>query len=150
MFGGGMSKEALTSEAVKAVEYLNSQDYVKEGKIGTVGFCFGGGMSVNVACHTKTAACAIFYGENPAPIELVEKIQCPALGLYGGEDMRINSDLDKLVSAMARYKKDFEMKIYPGAPHAFFNDTRATTYREFAAKDAWQRVLRFFRQSLSD
>ena len=149
MFGGGVPKEALTSEAVKAIEYLNSQKYVKEGSVGTVGFCFGGGMSVNIACHTKTAACVIFYGENPSPIELVERIQCPVLGLYGGEDMRINSELDKLVSAMARYKKDFAMRIYPGAPHAFFNDTNKTTYREAAAKDAWDRTLRFFKQSLS-
>jgi carboxymethylenebutenolidase len=148
MFGGGMPKEALINEAVKAVEYLNSQNYVKEGKIGTIGFCFGGGMSMNIACHTKTAACVIFYGENPSPIELVEKIQCPVLGLYGGEDMRINADLDKLVSAMVRYKKDFEMKVYPGAPHAFFNDTNKTTYREVAAKEAWSRVLRFFKESL--
>ena len=49
---------------------------------------------------------------------------------------------------MAEYKKDFEMRIYPGAPHAFFNDTNATTYREAAAKDAWDRVLRFYRRTL--
>jgi carboxymethylenebutenolidase len=147
MFEGGMPKEALTKEAVNAVEYLNSQNYVKEGKIGTVGFCFGGGISVNIACHAKTAACVIFYGENPSPIELVEKIQCPVLGLYGGEDMRINADLDKLVSAMVRYKKEFELKIYPGAPHAFFNNTNKATYREVAAKDAWDRTSRFFKSS---
>ena len=148
MFAGGMPKEALTNEAVKAVEYLNSQNYVKQGRIGTVGFCFGGGISVNTACHARTAACVIFYGENPSPIELVEKIQCPVLGLYGGEDMRINSELDKLVSAAVRYKKDFAMKIYPGARHAFFNDTNKTTYSEASAKDAWERILRFFEKSL--
>ncbi len=145
---GGMPKEALTREAVKAVEYLNSQRYVRKDSIGTVGFCFGGGMSINIACHTKTAACIVFYGENPSPIELVENIQCPVLGLYGGEDMRINANLDKLVAAMARYKKDFQMKLYPGAPHAFFNDTNKTTYREEAAKDTWDRTLRFFERTL--
>ncbi len=145
---GGMPKDALTREAVKAVEYLNSQKYVKKDSIGTVGFCFGGGVSINIACHTKTAACVIFYGENPTPIELIESIQCPVLGLYGGEDMRINSSLDKLVAAMAHYKKDFQMKFYPGAPHAFFNDTNKTTYREEAAKDAWDWALRFFTHSL--
>ena len=49
---------------------------------------------------------------------------------------------------MARYKKDFQMKLYPGAPHAFFNDTNRTTYREEAAKDAWDRTLRFFDYAL--
>ncbi|MDG6967801.1 MAG: dienelactone hydrolase family protein [Nitrososphaerota archaeon] len=145
---GGMPKEALTKEAVKAVEYLNSQSYVESDRIGTVGFCFGGGMSINIACHTKTAACIVFYGENPSPIELVERIQCPVLGLYGGEDMRINSSLDKLVAAMVRYGKDFQMKVYPGAPHAFFNDTNKATYREAAARDAWERTSTFFRQAL--
>ncbi len=145
---GGIPKEALTREAVKAVEYLNSQKYVKRDSIGTVGFCFGGGISINIACHTKTAACIVFYGENPSPIELVENIQCPVLGLYGGEDIRINSNLDKLVAAMVSYKKDFQMKLYPGAPHAFFNDSNKTTYREEAAKDAWDRTLRFFAHSL--
>ncbi len=145
---GGLPKDALTGEAVKAVEFLNSQRYVQKGSIGTVGFCFGGGVSINTACRTKTAACVVFYGENPTPIELVEKIQCPVLGLYGGDDMRINANLDKLVAAMARYKKDFQMKLYPGAPHAFFNNTNKATYREEAAKDAWDRVLRFFARSL--
>lgn len=145
---GGMPKDSLTGEAVKAVEYLNSQDYVRKSRIGTVGFCFGGGISIDTACHTKTAACVVFYGENPSPIELVERIQCPVLGIYGGEDRRINSSLDKLVAAMAQYEKDFQMKLYPGAPHAFFNDTNKATYREAAAMDAWDLTLRFFRSSL--
>jgi len=147
LFGGGVPREALAMEAVKAVDFLNSQSYVKHGSIGTVGFCFGGGVSINIACRAKTAACVVFYGANPSPIELVEKIQCPVLGLYGGEDMRINADLDKLVAAMARYKKDFQMKLYPGAPHAFFNDT-SKTYRKEAAMDAWELVLRFYARSL--
>ena len=55
---------------------------------------------------------------------------------------------DELVRAMATYRKDFEMRIYPGAAHAFFNDTRPRVYREAAARDAWERVLNFFRRTL--
>jgi carboxymethylenebutenolidase len=145
---GGLPKDRLTQDLVNAVDYLNSQSFVRHGKIGSVGFCFGGGMSINLACHAQTAACVIFYGENPSPIELVEKIKCPVLGIYGGEDERINATLDRLVAAMTRYKKDFEMRVYPGAPHAFFNDTNPTTYREQAAKEAWDRVLRFYARTL--
>lgn len=145
---GGMPKEALTIEAVKAVEYLNAQSYVKQGKVGSVGFCFGGGISINLACYTKMASCVVFYGENPSPIELVEKIQCPVLGIYAGEDMRINPTLDKLVSAMVQYKKDLELKIYPNVPHAFFNETNKLTYRKGAANEAWNRTLGFFRRTL--
>ena len=148
LMGGGLPREKLFEEAAKGAQYLKAQSYVN-GKVGSVGFCFGGGVSVEVACRTKTEACVIFYGANPNPIETVKKIQCPVLGLYGGEDSRINADLDKLVSAMVKYKKDFEMKIYPGAPHAFFNDTNKATYRESAAKDAWERSLRFYEHAFS-
>jgi carboxymethylenebutenolidase len=146
---GGIPKDRLTQDLVKAVDYLNAQDFVQSGKIASVGFCFGGGMSINLACHAKLAACVIFYGENPNPIELVENIACPVLGNYGAEDMRINAHLDELVKAMVTYKKDFEMRIYPNAGHAFFNNT-TPMYNEAAARDAWERVLRFYKRTLAD
>lgn len=145
---GGMPKDALVGEAVRGVEFLEGRDYVKAGAVGVVGFCFGGGISIGTACSTRTAACIVFYGENPAPIDQVERIQGPVLGIYGAEDMRINATLDQLTAAMVRYKKDFQMKIYPGAGHAFFNDASRAVYREAAAKDAWELTLRFFARAL--
>ncbi len=149
LFFGGLPKDKLVQDLVRAVDYLNSQNFVKNGKIGSIGFCFGGGMSINLACRAEIAACVIFYGENPSPIDLVNNIKGPVLGIYGGDDTRINSNLDQLVRAMAQYKKDFEMRIYPGAPHAFFNDTNKATYREQSAKEAWDRVLRFYLRALN-
>ena len=61
--------------------------------------------------------------------------------------MRINMHLDELVKAMVTYKKDFEMRIYPNAAHAFFNET-LPMYQEAAARDAWERVLRFYKRTL--
>ncbi len=149
LFGGGLPRDRLLNHLVKAVDYLNSTPFVVKGKVGSVEFCFGGGMSISLACHAETAACIIFYGENP--IDLIQNVKCPILGLYGGEDDRINSNLDKLVAALIKYRKtDFEIKVYPGAPHAFFNDTNRTTYREEAAKDAWKRTLEFFGRTLSN
>jgi carboxymethylenebutenolidase len=145
---GGLPKDRLTKDLVSAVGYLRGLPFVRGDRIGSVGFCFGGGLSVNLACETPLQGSVIFYGENPAPIERVRNIAGAVLGLYGVEDPKINAELDKLVKAMAEYKKDFEMRIYPGAGHAFFNDTNATTYRERAAKDAWDRVLRFYRRTL--
>lgn len=145
---GGIPKAQLTQDLVKAHHYLQNQPFVQAEKMGSVGFCFGGGMSINFACHAPLAASIIFYGENPSPIELIENVKGPVMGLYGVEDARINGGLDALVKAMATYKKDFEMRIYPGAGHAFFNDTRATVYRADAAADAWQRVLRFYQRTL--
>ena len=148
MFTGKIPRDKLTDELVKAVEFLNKQDYIVTGKIGSVGFCFGGGMSINLACHAKIAGSIVFYGQNPEPIDLANNIECPVLGIYGGEDTRINSKLNELVTVMTSGKKDFEMKIYPGAPHAFFNETNKAGYREDAAKDAWDRSLRFFKRTL--
>jgi carboxymethylenebutenolidase len=152
MFGPGSqeSRNYYIGELLKSVDFLKEQSYVRSGKVASVGFCFGGGMSINLACHTDLAACVVFYGQNPSPIDLVKNIPCPVLGLYGAEDMRINQDLDKLVKAMTEYKKDLEMRIYPGAGHAFFNDTNKMTYREAAAREAWERVLNFYHRALSD
>jgi carboxymethylenebutenolidase len=145
---GGIPKDSLTQDLVIAVDYLNAQSFVQTGKVVSVGFCFGGGMSINLACHANLAASVIFYGENPHPIELVENLSCPVLGNYGSEDMRINAHLDELVKAMVTYKKDFEMRLYPHAAHAFFNET-FPMYNEAAARDAWERVLRFYTRALA-
>jgi carboxymethylenebutenolidase len=148
MFFGGIPEDRLVQDLVRAVEYLRSSSFVENRKVAGVGFCFGGGMSINLACHAKTNACVIFYGKNPSPIELVSNIYGPVMGLYGGEDERISSAVDQLVKAMVQSKKDFEMRIYPGAMHAFFNDTSKATYNADAARDAWDRVLRFLSRTL--
>ncbi len=135
----------LLRQLSPSVDYLNKLDSVN-GKIGSVGFCFGGGMSGNLACIGKTDASIIFYGENP-PLEEVKHIKGALMGLYGGEDLRINMTLDALVKAMVENKKNFTMKLYPGAAHAFFNDTRPT-YNKAAAEDAWKLVLDFFKTNL--
>ncbi|HEY6049767.1 MAG TPA: dienelactone hydrolase family protein [Thermoanaerobaculia bacterium] len=145
---GGLPKDRFTKDLVASVAHLRSLPFVRADRIGSLGFCFGGGMSASLACEAKIRACVVFYGENPSPIERVRNLEGPFLGLYGGDDARINADLDRLVRAMVEYKKDFELRIYPGAPHAFFNDTNTTTYRDAAAKDAWDRVVRFYARTL--
>ena len=90
----------------------------------------------------------IFYGRNPSPIELVKNLQCPILGNYAGADMAITeSDINLLKQTLTKYGKKFGIKIYQGAPHAFFNDTKES-YRPDAAKDAWERTLNFFNKQL--
>ncbi len=147
-FGGALPYARFVEELSSTHAYLAAQPFADPAKIGSLGFCFGGGMSAKLACTGKTQACVVFYGQNPDPIELVEKMNCPFLGNYGGEDAGLNATLDQLVAAMVKHKKDFEMKIYPGAPHAFFNETNPATYRDSAAKEAWERSLRFLDRAL--
>lgn len=147
MFAGTPRFE-MVQDLARAVDFLNAQPYVSTEKVASVGFCFGGGMSLRLACNTRLAACVVFYGENPEQIELINNIAGPVMGLYGAEDARVNAHLHELVGAMARYQKPFEMKIYPGAGHAFFNDTSLQRYRPGAAADAWERLLRFLKENL--
>jgi carboxymethylenebutenolidase len=148
LFGGQLPRESLVKDLDKARQYLAGQSFVLADKIASIGFCFGGGMSINLACQAPLAACVLFYGGNPDPVDLVQNIAGPVLGIYGAEDQRINSHLDELVRSMAQYKKDFEMRIYPGAGHAFFNDTSPATYREKPAHQAWEQVRHFFERTL--
>jgi carboxymethylenebutenolidase len=103
-----------------------------------------GGLSLRLACENRElAAAVVFYGRNPSPIDHVKSITCPILVNYAGEDRGITeADVNLLRETLEKYGKTYDIKIYPGAPHGFFNDTRES-YRPEAAKDAWQRVLAF-------
>jgi carboxymethylenebutenolidase len=125
-----------------ARHWLASRTFTRADRIASLGFCMGGSLSARLAARgAPLAACVIFYGENP-PSEQIQNIRCPVLGLYGGDDHRLTDHVPAFATAMQRAGRSFEYHVYPGAPHAFFNDTRAT-YRAEAAADAWTRVLAF-------
>lgn len=114
-----------------------------DGRVAAVGWCMGGGLAARLACaEPALAGAAIFYGE-PAPADLVSQIACPVIGFYGGGDPRVTDTVPAFAEAMRAAGKDYEPHVYPGAPHAFFNDTRPS-YTVDAARDAWARLLTFF------
>jgi carboxymethylenebutenolidase len=143
------TEEKILGDLNGAFNYLKTLSYVNQNRIGSVGFCMGGGLSLLLACHNRElAAPVIFYGRNPSPIDLVRNLECPILGNYAGADFAITgSDINLLEQTLTKYGKEFDIKVYPGAPHAFFNDTRES-YRPDAAKDAWERTLKFFNKQL--
>jgi carboxymethylenebutenolidase len=123
-------------------------DAVCSGAMGCVGWCMGGSLSARLAARDPALAAAmIFYG-SPPPVEEIPSIGCPVLGVYGGDDLRITSAVPAFAEAMKVAGRSFEAHVYPGAPHAFFNDTRRS-YRSDAARDAWARCLTFFASHLS-
>ena len=84
-----------------------------------------------------------------SPLELAPQLRCPYLGLFGAEDALIPlADVDELRAILARAGKTFDIHVYPGAGHAFFNDARPDTYRPAAAADAFPRAVRFLHQHL--
>lgn len=129
-------------------QYLRTRDDVNREHVGSMGFCFGGGMSALLAgTDPELGAAVIFYGNSP-PADIVAKIRCPVLGLYGAEDHRITDTVPKLAEEAESHGVRFSFHIYAGAGHGFFNDSRASTYHAEAARDAWHRLLEFFHEHL--
>ena len=151
---GRSLREKLTEERILAdldggFNFLKTLSYVDPKHIGSIGFCMGGGFSLLSACHNRElAAAVVFYGRNPSPIGLLKNIQCPILGNYAGADLAITeADINLLKQTLTKYGKVFDVKVYPEAPHGFFNDTRES-YRPEAAKDAWGRTMKFYNRYL--
>lgn len=116
--------------------------------VGSVGYCLGGALSVRLAAaDPRLGAAVVYYGDGPGEDEQ-KAIACPVLGLYGGGDRRISDAVPAFAASMKDLGKDFQYKIYDGAPHAFFNDLRRSYHVE-AARDAWARTLRFLAGELS-
>jgi carboxymethylenebutenolidase len=126
-------------------DYLQGQPFADADRVGMNGFCFGGGVTWQVAVHMPELLAAVpFYGPHPLPSD-VPNIRAAVLAIYGGLDNRINSGIPAIEEAMAANNKIYEKVIYPDADHAFHNDTGAR-YNPVAAQDAWQRTLAWFEQ----
>ncbi|MHB8351098.1 MAG: dienelactone hydrolase family protein [Thermoplasmata archaeon] len=137
------------ADLLQVARYLRGRPDVDPRRVGSIGFCFGGGMSGLLSTlDPDLAAAVIFYGNHP-PLELIPKIRCPLQGHYGAEDPRITDTVPEFARAMQAAGAPFSYYIYPGAPHAFFNDTRPALYRPEAARQAWERSLLFFRSSFA-
>jgi carboxymethylenebutenolidase len=110
----------------------------------------GGALSLNTATkNAQVGACVVFYGGHPNVKPDLPNLQAPVLGLYAERDGFVTPELvHALENRLKELGKSAEIHIYPDADHGFFNDTRPTVYNETAAKDAWRRVLEFFRQNL--
>lgn len=134
---------AKLTVVVDALERENGVD----GRIGVLGFCFGGSYSFSLAEHDPRVRAAVpFYG-TAEPSE-VASIHCPVLAFYGDQDKRLMDLLPAVQQAMTAAGVAFEAKVYQDAGHAFFNDTNPITFDPAAAGDAWSRSLEFLRAKL--
>lgn len=128
--------------------YLQQQENIGDN-IAVVGFCFGGTYAYAFAAEQPQLKAAVpFYGHAPAS-EKIQMIACPVLAFYGGQDTALSSRIPELNETMALFHKKFQAVEYPDTGHAFFNDTNPDRYNEEAAKDAWQRMLEFLKENLT-
>ena len=146
---GALNREEAVKDLLGAIQHLRAMKEVRGDRIGVTGFCMGGSYALLLPCRTKEIrAAAPYYGEIPDEAAL-RNLACPILYVYGDADFWITKDeVKRLEASLKKLGQAGEVKIYPGAPHAFFNDTRKDVYRQTEAQDAWRRTLDFFAKHL--
>ncbi len=140
-------RNEMLEDFIAAFEYLRNHDECT-GKVGVVGFCFGGWISNMMAAKVPDLGAAVPYYGGQAPVELVPDIQAPLLLHFGELDTRVNKGWPVYEAALKAQNKTYEAFIYPNANHGFHNDT-TPRYDKQAAELSWERTIAFFRQHLT-
>ena len=144
---GTLDPAQTAANGVATVAYLKGIEG-GNGKVGAVGFCWGGGTVNNLAVAAPDLAAGVAYYGSQAKAEGVPKIQASLLLHYAGQDERINAGIEAYKAALEAGGKDFTIYVYDGAQHAFNNDTSAARYNKEAADLAWGRTVAFFKEKL--
>jgi carboxymethylenebutenolidase len=146
----GLPEDRVKRDLHGAFEFLESQPNVKKNRIGAIGWCMGGGLSLDVALQEPNlAADVINYGHLATDPESLKKIDAPILGIFGGKDRGIPvEDVRKFEQALKQLGKKVEIKIYSDAGHGFENPNNKEGYRADDAADARKRTLEFLAANL--
>jgi len=146
----GVPEDRAKRDLHAAFEFLKSQTNVKKDRIASIGWCMGGGYSLDVALQEPTlAADVINYGHLAVDAESLKKINASILGIFGGKDRGIPvEDVKKFEQQLKQMGKKVEIVIYPDAGHAFENPNNKEGYRSDDAADAWKRTLDFLKRTL--
>jgi carboxymethylenebutenolidase len=140
-------RESMIAAALAAIPVMQKHNE-STGKVGAVGFCFGGGVVNRMAAGSPELAAAVpYYGEQ-APAEMVPAIKASLLLQYAENDERINKGIPAYEAALKANNKKYAIHIYPGTQHAFNNDAGGARYDKTAAELAWSRTLAFFAENL--
>lgn len=145
---GALDPAATLARLVAAVEWL-ARHAQSTGKVGTVGFCWGGAMANQLAAAGSPLAAAVaYYGRQLADAE-VPRVSAALLLHYAEHDERVNAGIAAYEAALKAHGKKYELHRYPGTQHAFNNDTNAARYDAAAARLAWERTLAFLKRHLA-
>jgi len=146
----GVPEDRAKRDLHAAVEFLKSQPNVRKDRIGSIGWCMGGGYSLDVALQEPDLAAAVInYGHLATDTDALKKINAPILGLFGAQDHGIPpDDVRKFGDTLDKLGKKIDIKIYDDAGHAFENPNNKDGYRAADAADAWKRTLAFLDATL--
>lgn len=146
----GVPEDRALRDLHAAVAFLQSQPNLKKDRIGSIGWCMGGGYSLDVALQEPAlAATVINYGHLATDPAAIGKIHAAILGNFGGQDQGIPpEDVKKFEAALKQAGKSADIKIYADAGHAFENPNNKSGYRAEDAADAWQRTVNFLASTL--
>lgn len=140
-------RDEMLEDFIAAYDYLKA-DPNSTGKVGVVGFCFGGWISNMMAVRIADLAASVpFYGGQP-PAESVPEINAPLLLQYAGLDTRVNEGWPAYEEALKKHKKEYTAYVYPDVNHGFHNDS-TPRYDKEAAELAWKRTIAFFKEKLA-
>ena len=144
-----LDKQSTIKNYTAAVKYLKTHPK-STGKVGVIGFCWGGGIANQMAVNSPDLGAAVpYYGNQPAS-EDVPKIKASLLLHYAGNDQRINKGIPAFEAALKAASVDYKIYMYEGTKHAFNDDTRADRYNKEAAQLAWQRTISFLKANLKE
>jgi len=145
---GSLNGDETLARYAAAVPFLAARPG-SNGKVGAVGFCWGGGMANRLAAAGTPLGASVAYYGMPLPPDQVPKVTAPLLLHYAGLDERINAGVPAFEEALKKNGKVYDLHMYPGANHAFNNDTNAARYDKEAADLAWARTIAFLKKWLS-
>lgn len=146
----GAPEDRARRDLHAAFEFLQSQPSVRKDRIGSIGWCWGGGYSLNVALQEPTlAADVINYGHLATDPAVLKKIGAPILGIFGAKDQGITlDDVKKFGETLDKMGKKIEVKIYDDAGHGFQNPNNKSGYNAADAADAWKLIVAFLADNL--
>ena len=146
-----LTAEDFVADMKSSLDYLKAQAFVKPAALGVTGFCFGGNQTFSILLNAPELKAAVpYYGTLAETLQPeLAKTKAAVMVVYGGNDTRVTAQRPMIEEQLKASGQPYEIKVYEGAGHAFFNEGRGASYNAAASADAWKSTLAWFRKYLT-
>jgi carboxymethylenebutenolidase len=145
---GKSDRERITDDVIAGMPYLAARADCS-GRVGAVGFCYGGGVALQCAAREPAIAAAVCFYGRPLDADGVARLRVPVMMHYAGRDDRINQTIPAFRELLDQQEVAYSLHMYPGTSHGFHNDASEARYDAAAATLAWERTMSFFAACLA-